>query len=957
MSPASGRPISRPRSDVTLTLDCNNSCVFCPRKTLAHVAVARPEDVLPRLRSIRASSRRVVLTGGEVTLLPDAPGTVAACRALGFQEIAIVTNGRMLGEGDLAERLVAAGLTEVSVTMYDLRPDVHDGLTGRPGSLAETMRGLGKVLALAGRSSRPSVRVNTILCGPNQDGLLGLLRELHSLGVRDVLVADMVLSEAWGRPVPNARKRSLARAVAADPELARLYTTWRGFPLCVMDGIPGVRVEPHDVDTTQVEGDIDPYFSAFYGNFELAGSCLRCAAPPTCPGVQRLHLDALGEDGISALPDRTTPALVRKDLEGFHSWPDPARLAVTPTTACQLRCRYCNVKLGSRRSPPEVLDRAVDLLIASRRERAELQFFGGEPLLARGEVVRTMERGSRLAAATGKRLHFTLTTNGILLDRAMIEVLGSHDASVIFSLDGPPGVMAAQRPARKGRAGQSAAAHSRIVENLGALARSRVPFFVNMVIEPCDAAFMAARVEHAASLGVRTVQICYSLGPGWDAHAREAFVRGLHACASLVRELASRGIPLRVQNLGSAAEPTVLGNDLIVDVDGTLYGDGALFGERSFPGLRPSYRIGDIRGIASIDGLRRTREENLAIMRRTFPAGSPARRIVEEQLELGRAVQAAIDEIGDPARQARGRVRDRNPLLDVVLKRTVAEQSEVMRRHPEVLGLPLLLLENACCHDCIFCRAKPLDPTPLAGILDWLRGNDDVRHSRLGLVGNEPLLHPDIDRIVAAARDHGFTRIEALTAGPPLEDEARAMRLIEAGVRGFAIPLHSDDPATHDLITGSPGSHEATMRGIRNAMSLGADVHLHANLLVQNLDGLGSLERMVERDLGLRFCVIPVRPKDANLPYSMLAPSYSDVVARAGVHSLVALPLCVAARIQDPAVPDQSIISDLLKVYVLDQPFIKPRICGSCARRGRCAGTFQAYLDLHGDRELAPFQG
>jgi hypothetical protein len=144
------------------------------------------------------------------------------------------------------------------------------------------------------------------------------------------------------------------------------------------------------------------------------------------------------------------------------------------------------------------------------------------------------------------------------------------------------------------------------------------------------------------------------------------------------------------------------------------------------------------------------------------------------------------------------------------------------------------------------------------------------------------------------------------------------------------------------------------LAAIEHLLELGAEIHVHCNLLRQNLAALGALEELVTKTWGLPLAIIPIRPKAANLPFDQLVPRYADVVAEARVSSLVAIPLCVAAKVQSPARPSGDIIADVLKLYVLDQPFVKPDKCKPCRQRQGCSGTFQAYLDLHGDHELEP---
>lgn len=942
---SSGDPV-RTKSDLTVTLGCNNHCPFCPRSTLRHISVGSEGEIFERLTSIRRHSTRVVLTGGEVTIRPDFLDLIAHCRGLGFEQIGVITNGRRFADRALAQAAVEAGLTEACVTVYDTRPEIHDRLTATPGSLVETLAGLESLLALSREQPGFQVRVNTLIAASNADGLHAMLRDLGARGVRRFLIAEVLLSEAFDEPVEHGRVRELVRAVTADRDLCSLALTWRGLPLCLLSSVPGADVEAHEIDTALVErDDQEAYFAEFYRNFTHVEACADCAEKRRCVGLQKRYLERFGAGRVVPVrgsEDQAALEAARRELSRFPPWPESGRLEVVVTTACSLRCRYCAVMLGQHHMTPEVLDRAVDLLLTSRRERLELQFFGGEPLLRRDEVKRTMQRARAEARARGKDLGFCITTGGLALDAEMLEFLRGFRVKVMFSFDGPPEVMAGYRPpAREGaRVGPT------IEENLQRLIRSGLDYFVNMVITPDAVEDLPRRLRHVIGLGAETIQICYALGPGWTDQAQRAYVQAFAECAEIAAKSPGR---VRLQNLGSAAEPTVLSNDLIVDVDGTVYGDAAIFAERVLPGLRRPLRVGRVFELSSFDGLRRSREENLCTLRRAFVPGTSEREILEQQLAFALRIQQGLEEL-----EQRRRPKDRNPLQALVLRRSLAEQAEVMRTRPALLGLPILMLENACHHDCVFCLPKALAPTPFEDVARWLADNRSLGLSRLGIAGNEPLAHPEIDRILAEARSAGFSRFDVLSTGRPAAEPARAKALFEAGVRGWAFPLYADDPAIHDAITQTPGSHAETVRAIENLCALGAEIHVHANLLRQNLDDLAALEQRVVERWKLPFCVIPVRAKSANLPYAELMPRYGEIVARARVRSLVAFPLCVADRVQEPVIPSGSQISDVLKLYVLDQPFIKPQKCRSCSLFRRCSGTFQAYLDLYGDGELCP---
>ena len=110
---------------------------------------------------------------------------------------------------------------------------------------------------------------------------------------------------------------------------------------------------------------------------------------------------------------------------------------------CDLRCRYCFAGTGAfggqrLNMSEETARRAIDFLLENSpgRERVEVDFFGGEPLLNLQVVKETVAYGEQQAAAKGKELRFTLTTNGMLLDDETAAYLNEKMFNLVLSLDG-----------------------------------------------------------------------------------------------------------------------------------------------------------------------------------------------------------------------------------------------------------------------------------------------------------------------------------------------------------------------------------------------------------------------------------------------------------------------------------------------------------------------------------------
>ncbi len=67
--------------------------------------------------------------------------------------------------------------------------------------------------------------------------------------------------------------------------------------------------------------------------------------------------------------------------------------------------------------------------------------------------------------------------------------------------------------------------------------------------------------------------------------------------------------------------------------------------------------------------------------------------------------------------------------------------------------------------------------------------------------GGEPLLRPDCERLIAAAREHRARTV--LTTNGSLLTPGRAASLRRAGLDLAQVPILSNDPATHDRLSGA----------------------------------------------------------------------------------------------------------------------------------------------------------
>lgn len=120
---------------------------------------------------------------------------------------------------------------------------------------------------------------------------------------------------------------------------------------------------------------------------------------------------------------------------------------------CNLSCKYCFAGEGQYHGERglmsyEVGKAALDFLIENSGSRVNLEvdFFGGEPLLNFEVVKQLVSYGRSREEPCNKKFRFTLTTNGVLLNKEIMEFANKEMANVVLSIDGRKEVHNKMRP-------------------------------------------------------------------------------------------------------------------------------------------------------------------------------------------------------------------------------------------------------------------------------------------------------------------------------------------------------------------------------------------------------------------------------------------------------------------------------------------------------------------------------
>ena len=154
-------------SEVAITYRCNAKCQFCyagcnctvnPIGNDHEMTLAEVKGVLRKIKQ-DAKVPSVSFTGGEATLRPDLPEMIAFARSLGMR-VNLITNG-LLSTQDMVDRLVAAGLHSVQVSIEGASAATHDAIVQIPGSFSRSVAAVHRYLA-AGVNVNTNTTINKL---------------------------------------------------------------------------------------------------------------------------------------------------------------------------------------------------------------------------------------------------------------------------------------------------------------------------------------------------------------------------------------------------------------------------------------------------------------------------------------------------------------------------------------------------------------------------------------------------------------------------------------------------------------------------------------------------------------------------------------------------------------------------------------------------------------------------
>ncbi len=137
---------------VSLGSQCNNNCIFCMEPRFIEDSHNRKIEEHKEFisNSFLDGFSRIVFTRKEPTLaFSKLIPLIKHAKYIGYEDIMLITNGRLLSYRPFVLKLLKAGLNHVEISLHGSNKEMHESLTRTPGSYEQVKKCLQNIYALS----------------------------------------------------------------------------------------------------------------------------------------------------------------------------------------------------------------------------------------------------------------------------------------------------------------------------------------------------------------------------------------------------------------------------------------------------------------------------------------------------------------------------------------------------------------------------------------------------------------------------------------------------------------------------------------------------------------------------------------------------------------------------------------------------------------------------------------
>ncbi|MFH1691145.1 MAG: radical SAM protein [Candidatus Omnitrophota bacterium] len=357
-------------NNLSLTLKCNNRCIFCNRLALKAQIDTKEIEPYSILKSHKTQNRNITLNGGEIAIQPDFFDILSHCQELGYEEIRLATNGRIFSYLDFSKKTLKNGIKHFFVSLYSSNENEHDAITQINGSCRQTIKGLQNLILLGAK-----IYLTITVSKFNYKSVRATIKDLYKVGIRYFIISD-IITHNKSYLFPYEVFTSSMNSMLLNDNYADAVFIFRGFPICIfreyliddLDPVLKLKTSPEkiaklernnlnkalklDALSSLPEAKRNEYLNKIDDLFVKTTKCLKCPFVFTCNSwlKARKSLKSLKRDIPGLLIDPMLPHSKERIKDMARYVASQYNSILINTTCLRKNCRHCFEK----QKPPDM---------------------------------------------------------------------------------------------------------------------------------------------------------------------------------------------------------------------------------------------------------------------------------------------------------------------------------------------------------------------------------------------------------------------------------------------------------------------------------------------------------------------------------------------------------------------------------------------------------------------------
>lgn len=246
------------------------------------------------------------------------------------------------------------------------------------------------------------------------------------------------------------------------------------------------------------------------------------------------------------------------------------------TNACNLRCKYCYEKNKKNNHMNfSIIEKLLNERKKSTDKSTTVSFFGGEPLLEKQLIYKTVKMCKDITKNTKHKFEFSLTTNGTLIDDEFIKFCKKNNITVGISIDGTESIHNLNRVDKTGKGSFQA-----IINNSKKCIAAKLSCMALPVVTLNNVTALSESVKFLIDVGFKNITCNFNYSDNWDVSTLNVLKREYIKIADIYyNEFKNKNyikiypldtkIQLHVNERKCSDSCNV--NRIVVDTDGKLY--------------------------------------------------------------------------------------------------------------------------------------------------------------------------------------------------------------------------------------------------------------------------------------------------------------------------------------------------------------------------------------------------